>query len=170
MTDSTIVERGNESGDYTIFDAATVAGMQAIKGFAFLTAAAEKLGDYAAVQLSDDGDDLELEKVTSATGRYSTNGPAVRHIYIDQEVLESLGGEGERGEDFEAPETLGISISPASEEDFEESQETPEEATEEAESLLDGMDDDAVEVQDDESDESDETDADDLLEDLDEAA
>lgn len=156
------------SGDYTVYDAATVAGDQAAKGFAFLTSAAEQAGRYVEVTISADGDDLELEKVTSATGRYATEGPAVRHIYVDHDVLAELGGEA-TDDGFDAPETLGISVAPSTEEAFEESREVEEEAEEEADSLLEGVGgDDDVEVEEDEGD--DEADAEALLAEAEEAA
>lgn len=170
MSETNIVmERGNESGDYTVYDAATVAGVQAAKGFAFLTSAAKQAGDFIEVTLTEDGDDLVLEKVTSATGRYSTEGAAVRHIYIDHSVLDELGGE-DGDEEYDAPESLGISVAPSTEDAFEESQEVSEDATEEAESLLAGVgDDDSVEVE--EADESDdEAEAEALLAEAGEAA
>lgn len=169
MSETNIVmERGSESGDYTVYDAATVAGVQAAKGFAFLTSAAEQAGDFIEVTLTEDGDDLSLEKITSATGRYSTEGAAVRHIYIDHSVLDELGGE-DGDDEYDAPESLGISIAPSTEEAFEDSQETPEDAEEEAESLLAGVgDDDGVEVEEDDS--TDEEEAEALLAEVEEAA
>lgn len=168
MSENIVMERGSESGDYSVYDAATVAGTQAAKGFAFLQSAAEKAGDFIEVELTEEGGDLQLEKVTSATGRYSTEGAAVRHIYVDHSVLNELGGEP--GDDeYNAPESLGISISPSTEEAFEESQETPEDATEEAEGLLAGVgDDDAVDVEEGD-DTTDEEEAEELLAEAEEA-
>lgn len=167
MSETTIeMESGDESGDYTVYDAATVAGTQLAKGFAFLSSAAAQAGDYITVTLSEDGDEIELEKVTSATGRYSTPGAAVRHIYIDHSVLDDLGG-SDGSDEYDAPESLGISITPSTEEAFEESQETPEDAEDEAASLLSGIgDEDSVEVE--EPDEEAEAEA--LLEEVEEAA
>jgi len=156
------------SGDYAVYDAAQVAGSKAAKGFAFLASAAEQAGRYVEVTLDSDGDDVELEKVTSATGRYATPGAAVRHIYISHDVLEELGGEP-GDEEFDAPDTLGLSVAPSDEEAFEESRETPEEATDEAEGLLAGaQDEDAVEVEEDET--SDEEEAEALLDEAEAAA
>lgn len=157
------------SGDYTVYDAAQVAGNKAAKGFAFLTSAASQAGRYVEVTLDSDGDDLELEKVTSATGRYATPGAAVRHIYVSHDVLAELGGEA-TDDGFDAPETLGLTVSPSTEEDFEESRQTPEDATEEAEGLLAGaQSDDAVEVEE-ADDNSDEEEAEALLAEAEEAA
>lgn len=156
------------SGDYCVYDAATVAGDQAAKGFAFLAGAAEQAGRHVEVTVSDDGDELELEKVTSRTARYATPGPAVRHIYIDHDVLAELGGE-ETDEGFDAPESLGISVAPSTEEAFEESREVEEEAEDEAANLLEGVGgDDDVEVEEDEDD--DEAAAEELLAEAEEAA
>jgi len=123
------------SGDYAVFDAAQVAGSKSAKGFAFLASAAEQAGRFITVTLDSEGSDVELEKVTSATGRYSTQGAAVRHIYISHDTLEEIGGTSTQN-GFDAPESLGLSVSASDEETFEESQETPEEATDEAENLL----------------------------------
>ena len=152
------------SGDYAVFDAAQVAGSKSAKGFALLASAAEQAGRFITVTLDSSGDDIELEKVTSATGRYSTQGAAVRHIYISHDTLEELGGSSS-SDGFNAPETLGLSVSPSDEESFEESQETPEEATDEAENLLAGAsNENSVEVE--ESEES----AEDILDEAEAAA
>ena len=154
------------SGDYAVFDAAQVAGSKSAKGFAFLASAAEQAGRFITVTLDSDGEDIELEKVTSATGRYSTQGAAVRHIYISHDTLEELGGSSASG-GFNAPETLGLSVSPSDEESFEESQETPEEATDEAENLLAGAsNENSVEVEEDSTEES----AEDILDEAEAAA
>lgn len=157
------------SGDYAVYDAATVAGTQLAKGFAFLATAAEQAGRYVEVTLTDDGDELELEKWTGSTGRYATpESAAVRHIYIDPEVLDELGGE-ETDDGYQPPESLGIEVAPSDEDAFEESQETPEDAEDDAESLLAGVgDDDSVEVE--EEEDSDEEAADELLAEAEEAA
>lgn len=155
------------SGEYTVYDGPTVAGHQAVKGFAFLTSAAQKAGQYIEIELSE-GDDLQLEKTTSATGRYSTESAAVRHIYISHQTLEEFGGDGS-GEEFVAPESLGISISASDEEAYEESKQTPEDAEEEADGLLSGLggSEDEVEVEE-ETDEEAEADA--LLGEVEDAA
>lgn len=170
MSENIIMARGDESGDYTVYDAADVAGSQAAKGFALLSSAAEQAGDFIEVTLDGDGDDVEREKTTSRTARYATEGAAVRHIYIDHDVLAELGGEAddEAENGFDAPDSLGLSVAPSTEDAFEETQEVSEEVEEEAEALLDGVgDDDAVEVEDETTDEEE---AEALLEEAEEAA
>lgn len=157
------------SGDYTVFDAATVGGEQPAKGFAFLTSAASQVGRFIEVSVSE-GDDLVLEKTTSATGRYSTEGPAVRHIYLSHALLSEFGGEA-TDEGFDAPESLGISISPSDADSFEESKQMPEDAEAEAEGLLSGVgDSDAVEVSEDEEEDDADAEAEALLAEAEDAA
>lgn len=163
MSNETIEMRQvSESGDYTVYDGPTVAGVQALKGLAVIDSAAEKLGDYMTVELSDEAEvTLVPEKFTGATGRYATEGGAIRHAYFHPSVLEPFGFEQTEGEDGEQevtlPESIGITLSPSSEDAYEASvEEAQADAEDEAEGLVSGdseadSDEETVEISDEEA-------------------
>lgn len=140
MSETYQMKKVSTSGNYTVYDSTKVAGSPPVKGFALISSVAEKVGDFLELSLSEEGaTELGLEKVTSRTGRYSTEGGAVRHIYFAHDVLDSFGGSMPDGEDavYEAPEAIGISLSASTEDAFEEAQESTDNAAEdEAAALL----------------------------------
>jgi len=153
-----------ESGDYRVFDAATVGGEQPVKGLALHHDITGRLDEAEYVEITfDEGGAVELapQKATSATIQFATDdGPAVRHVYVSPDFLENFGGVSFDGSDtnLDALPSLAIDgIVPSSEEEYEADKEERADAEEAADALF-GEADDSDEA---EADDSDEAEADD---------
>lgn len=133
-----VAEQSKTTENYAVYESAEVAGSQDLTGmYVSLAAFGEsEPEDFIEVTIGEEGPvSLEKGKDTKSFGVYESESGAISGMYVSHEVLAS-----EETEDgFVAPESRATSISPASEEDFEESQE--DEALEaEADSLLSGAD------------------------------
>jgi hypothetical protein len=112
-------------------------------------AVAEKLGEYAALTISEDAE-VQAERTGisgSGSGNYAifeTPGDAVTGLYVSHDAWSEVTGEDvetdEEGNVTNAPESLGLSFEPSSEDQFEESESVDEE---EAEALVAGGSDDS---------------------------
>lgn len=142
-----VAELAKTTTNYAVYESAEVAGSQDLTGMYVSLATFGEGNDplgFIEVEVAEEGPvSLAKNKDTKSFGVYESASGAISGMYVSHDVLGS-----EEGEDgFEAPEERGISISPATEEDFEESQES-EELQEEASSLLsDAGDSDAVEAE-----------------------
>lgn len=134
-----------QSGNYRVFAGPTINGLQRAKGLAVIQSAVERLGDpdFIEAEFSEEAEvELVPDKWTGATGRYETEGPAIRHVYLDPELLSELFDweAPNEGEDPELPESVGITIRASSEEQYEESKQEAQEAVEEdAEVEVEGL-------------------------------
>lgn len=95
----------------------------------------QKVGEFLAFVIDDTGDRLELQRVSGGgDGNYAiydSDRGAVEGLYIHREALAELGFEDE------IPETLGLGLEIADEDDWDEAEQDGEEAVqEEAEALL----------------------------------
>lgn len=156
------------SGDYRVYAAATIAGEQPAKGLALHTDLTSRVdpNDYVEVEFSEDGAiALEADKATSATVRFrSADSEAVRHVYVSPDFLEEFGDfDFDGGDtDLDAVTSLGISgLNSSTEEEYEDDKESRSTSAEEAADALFGEDD---------SDDSDEAEADESDEEEDEVA
>jgi len=152
-----------KSGDYRVFATATVGGTQPVKGLAVHRDITSRLdsAEYVEVELSNDGAvALSPDKATSATVRFATSdGPAVRHVYVDPSFLSNFGDFSFDGEDtdLDSVPSLGIAaINPSTEEDYEQDKEERGSAEDAADALL-GSSDDSDEADADDSDDEEET-------------
>ena len=152
-TESIVAELAKTTENYAVYEAAEVAGSQSLTGmYVSLAAFGEEPEAFIEVVIGDEGPvSLVKNKDTKSFGVYESESGAISGMYVSHEVL----GSEETEDGFEAPEARAISISPATEEDFEESQES-EELQEEAESLLSDTGTDAVEAEEAEEEETDE--------------
>lgn len=141
MTQTIIAEQQKTTENYAVFESAEVGGQQDLTGmYVSLAAFDGEPFDFIEVRIDDDGPvTLNKQKDTTNFGVYESESGAISGMYVSHDILDSDEGE--------APENRGISIAPATEDDFEDSQ-TDEELEDEAGSLLAdaGDDDDAVEV------------------------
>jgi TATA-binding protein-associated factor Taf7 len=149
-----------QSGDYRVFATATVGGNQPVKGLAVHTDITSRLdsAEYVEAELAEGGAvALEADKATSATVRFQSAGsPAVRHVYITPEFLSQFGDFEFDGEDtdLDAVPSVGIeSISPSSEDAYEQDKDERASAEDAADALVGESQDDA-DAEDSESDES----------------
>lgn len=131
---SIVAELAKTTENYAVFESAEVGGSQDLTGmYVSLAAFGEEPEAFIEVEVGEEGPvTLTKNKDTASFGNYESESGAVSGIYISHDVLESE--ESEEG-DRVAPDTLGISISPATEEDFEQSQQS-EELEDEADALL----------------------------------
>jgi len=164
MTDTTsiIATLAKTTENYAVYESADVGGTQELTGmYVSLAAFGESPEEFIEVAIGEEGPvALVKNKDTTNYGVYESESGAISGSYFAHDVL----GSEETDDGESAPEERGISISPATEEDFEEAQ---DEMEEEAEALLGEMgDDDAVEVE--ETSEEDEAEA--LLEEAEAAA
>ena len=151
-----VAELAKTTTNYAVYESAEVAGSQDLTGMYVSLATfgdSDPLG-FIEVEVADEESlpvSLTKNKDTKSFGVYESASGAISGMYVSHDVLGS-----EDGEDSPvAPDERGISITPANEDDFEESKES-EELEEEAASLLsDAGSEDAVEAE--ESDEDDET-------------
>lgn len=80
---------------------------------------AEQLGEYAQVTVSDDAEvTASLNKTTTNYGVYETPGGAVTGLYVSHDALTSIHGGESDAEN--APESIGLSFAPSSEDEWEE--------------------------------------------------
>jgi hypothetical protein len=154
-----------ESGDYRVFDAATVGGEQPVKGLALHHDITGRLDEAEYVELTFDNSgavELAVESATSATIKLATDsGPAVRHVYVSPEFFGNFGDVSFDGKDtdLDALPSLAIDgVAPSSEEEYEAEKEeraNSEERTDadEAADALFGETDDSDESEDSDSDE-----------------
>ena len=95
---------------------------------------AEQLGEYIEAIISEEADVMaELQKTTKNYAVYETPGGAVVSFGISKSVLDDVTGD-------EAPETIGLSFAPSSEEEYGEAEGVDED---EVDGLLGGGDDDS---------------------------
>lgn len=141
MDESTIqVTAESDTENYTVYESADG---DTIVGAYIADEIAETLGEFASITVgsAEDAD----ENATTPKKKDTTNygvfelPPAVKGMYISHDVLES--DETEEG-DREAPENIGLSLSPSDEEAFENS--LPD-AEEQADALVEGDDSDEEE-------------------------
>ena len=132
-----------ESGDYRVFATATVGGEQPVKGLALHTDIVSRLpsAEYVEVELTSEGAvSLSPDKATSATVRFATSdGPAVRHVYVSPSFLEGFGSFSFDGTDTDlrsVPSLAIDGISASSEEDYESDKEERGSAEEAADALF----------------------------------
>jgi len=149
-----------ESGNYRVFAAATVGGEQPAKGLALHHDITSRLDEAEYVEITfDEGGAVELapQKATSATIQFATDdGPAVRHVYVSPDFLETFGGVSFDGSDtdLDALPSLAIDgIVPSSEEEYEADKEERADAEEAADALFGESDDSDEEEEADDSDE-----------------
>lgn len=115
-------------------------------------AVAEQLGEYFTITVTDDDDAVMAERTgeTKNFGKYETPGRSVYGLGISQDMLESIFDE--------VPETVGLSFSPSTQEEYEAAMEELEESQEEeaAELVAGGSDEpdesETVEISDEELD------------------
>lgn len=102
----------NETENYAVYESADE---DTIVGFYVAEGAAENIGEFGALDVSLEGEGVtaELQKETQNYGVYAAE-PTVTGMYISHEVL------GSDEEDADAPEEIGITITPSDEQAFEE--------------------------------------------------
>jgi hypothetical protein len=152
-----------QSGDYQVYATATIGGAQAVKGLAIHDDISGQIPEeYIEVELSGDGAvPLEPDKATTATVRFQTNGPAVRHAYVEPSFLSEFGDFDFDGEDtdLDSVPSLAISgISGSSEDAYEQDKEEQSSAEDAADALLGNSDSDSDEAEADDSDEQEDDD------------
>lgn len=124
QTDTIQVGIDKETENYAVYESAdgsAIVGMYVSEG------AAESVGEFGAVTISDESEvTATLDKTTKNYGVYSTEGGAVSGMYVSHDLLAEVGGESTE-EGFDAPESIGLTIAPSDEGDFEEAQGVDEE-------------------------------------------
>jgi len=157
-----------QSGDYRVFATATVGGSQPVKGLAIHNDVVSRLdsAEYVEVELSESGAiPLSPDKATSATVRFaSSEGPAVRHAYVEPEFLAQFGDFTFDGDetDLDSVPALSISgITPSTEEEYESDKDDRASAEEAADALFGEESESDDEQEADESDEEQEVGIDD---------
>ena len=129
MSETDPIEIGvdKETENYAVFESAdgdTIVGMYVSDG------AAEALGEFATLTISDEAEvSATLDKTTTNYGVYSTDGGAVSGMYVGLDLLEDTFGSDEE-EEFEAPESIGLTLSPSDEDSFEDAAGVDEEEEE----------------------------------------
>lgn len=149
MSNDTTIEVGadKDTENYRVFESAdgdTIVGMYVSLG------AAESLGQFATVEISDSAEvEATLDKTTKSYGVFSTPGDAVNGMYVSHDVLATLSDEEYDPE--ESVDSIGLTLTPSDESSFEESA-GPD--PEEEDALVAGADSDsdeeAVEIADEE--------------------
>jgi hypothetical protein len=130
-----------QSGDYQVYAAATIGGVQTVKGLAIHDDISGQIdADYIEVTFDGEGAvSLSPDKATSATVRFATDGVAVRHAYVEPTFLAQFGDFDFDGEDtdLDTVPAFGISaIEPSSEEAYEQDKEEQSSAEDAADALL----------------------------------
>lgn len=160
MVDHTInLRRTREATDDRMaqYESPDVGDVQAVCTMYANAIIAEALGEFGALTISDDSENEATLSNISGNGEgnygvYETPKGAVTGLYVSHEALSEVTGEEPTPEN--APETIGIGFSEATEDDFRADEEAAEEEAEnEAEALVVGGETESVDSDEEESDE-----------------
>lgn len=168
MTENATIQakQSKETNNYAVFDSPDGDEQQSLVGTYIALAAAEQLGEFAEFEVSGDADEgsltLSQDKTTGNYGVYSDEADAVETTYISHEVLAEITGQDPDSDEYEAPESIGMTARPSDEEAFEAALDevtvSEDETEEAANALVEGSDNS------DEEEQSTEEAADDLVE------
>lgn len=145
-----------KSGNYRVFAGPTIDSTTLVQGLAVIQSAVERLGNPEYVEVEFEAEPSEgdtpivPDKWTGATARYKTEGPAIRHVYLDPKLLEEFGFEEPDGDmDSQSasealPESIGVTLRPSSADAYEQAKEAVKEeiannAAEEVSGLVAGI-------------------------------
>jgi len=125
---------------------------------------AEQIGEFASLSVEEESNvNANLSRETSGYGVYDTPNEFITGLYISRDILSEISGD-------EVPDSVGISISPSTQDAWDDVQPDQDEDDAEVDALIaddgsdDQDDDDDEAVVDDESDDDEEEEADELVE------
>lgn len=126
QNDLTQIAVDNETENYAVYESADE---DTVVGFYVAEGAAEDIGEFGALDVSLEGEGVaaELQKETANYGVYAAE-PTVTGMYLSHELL------GSDGDEADAPDEIGITITPSDEQAFEEA--IPADTDEEQEAAL----------------------------------
>jgi len=147
MSEQIQIAADSSTENYTVYESAdgdTIVGMYVSDG------AADDIGEYGALTISDEGGvSADLNKTTANYATFETAGGAISGMYVSHDLLESQFDEY----DAEAGvESIGLTIEPSDEQSFEAEQGVDEAEEESLVAATDDSDEDdeVVEIADEE--------------------
>lgn len=122
MTENATIQarQSKQTENYAVYDSPDGDERQSLVGTYIALAAAEQLGEFAEFVIGEDENlTLTQEKTTGNYGVFSDESDAVETTYISHEVLAEITGQDADSDEYEAPESIGMTARPSDEEAFE---------------------------------------------------